>query len=434
MPDKTPVLKAAAKESAVFRKVTLRLVPFLFILYLVAYIDRVNIGFAKLQMGADLGMGDLIYGFGAGVFFLGYFLFEVPSNIILHRVGAKIWISRILVVWGLVCVGFMGVRSVAAFYWLRFLLGVAEAGFFPGMILYLTYWYPPARLAKVTAIFMASVAVAGVVGGGVSGWIMEGMDGSLGLRGWQWLFLLEGLPAVLLGVAAFLYLDDSPDKALWLAPDERLSLLECLGRERSKTEHQSYADFRQALVSLRVWCLVLIYFCLVLGFYGVSFWLPQIVQDLGRGGLVATGWLSAIPYAIAVFVMIVEGQHSDQCGERRWHIALCAWAAGLGLFALALVQAFPWWSIAALSVAMSGILAAMATFWSLPSTFLSGRAAAGGIAMVNCLGNLGGYAGPVLLGWVRETLGHLDFGLHILAAVMFLAGGVVLLCVRDGDQ
>jgi len=424
---KTPVHAIALDaESAVYRKVARRLVPFLSLLYLVAFLDRVNVGFAKLQMGGDLGLGDAVYGLGAGIFFLGYFLFEVPSNIILHRVGAKIWICRILVVWGLVSMGMAWVDSAASFYLLRFLLGVGEAGFFPGIILYLTYWFPAGRRAKTTASFMTAIAVAGVVGGPVSGWIMAGLDGSRALRGWQWLFLLEGLPAVLLGFAAYYFLDNGPAGAAWLNPAERRILLRRLAEEQDgRASGEGHESLRQAFLSVRVWRLALVYFCLALGLYGVSFWLPQIINDLKQGGLQTTGLLSAIPYAVAVPAMLAVGHSSDRRHERRLHIAASALLAGLGLLALALAQGSPSLSIAALSVAASGILAALATFWTLPTAFLSGRAAAGGIALINSIGNLGGYCGPVVLGWVRQTTGNLDAGLFVLCGGLALAALLV---------
>jgi len=413
-------------EAAIYRKAARRLIPFLFLLYLVAFIDRVNVGFAKLQMSGDLEFDEAVYGFGAGIFFLGYFLFEVPSNIILHRVGARRWISRILLVWGLISSAMMFVDSAASFYVLRFLLGVGEAGFFPGIILYLTYWFPARRRAKTTAAFMTAIAIAGVVGGPVSGWIMAGLDGWLGLRGWQWLFLLEGAPAVLLGFATHVFLDDGPAQAGWLAEGERQWLLRRLAEDQQGRDAlQGHGSLRQALLSARVWLLALVYFCLALGLYGVSFWLPQIVNDLKQGGLVVTGWLSALPYLLAALVMVAVAHSSDRRHERRWHIAGSALLGGLGLVSLVLVRGSPTGSIAALGLATSGFLAALSIFWSLPTAFLSGRAAAGGIALINCVGSLGGYVGPVILGWVRQHTGSMDAGLYVLAGGMALAAALV---------
>ena len=418
-------------ESLVYRKVARRLIPSLFLLYLVAFIDRVNVGFAKLQMSGDLGLSDEVYGVGAGIFFLGYFLFEVPSNLILHRVGAKRWIARILLLWGLISMSMVWVDSAFSFYLLRFLLGVGEAGFFPGVILYLTYWFPARSMAKTTAIFMTAMAVAGVVGGPVSGWIMAGLDGWLALRGWQWLFLLEGAPAVALGFAAYVFHDDGPAQAAWLDGSERQLLLHRLRADQAGREG-SHGSLRQAVGSARVWLLALIYFCLVLGLYGVSFWLPQIVNDLKQGGLVATGLLSALPYLLAAPAMVAVARHSDLRHERRWHIVGSAAAGGAGLVVLVMARGLPVLSILALGVATSGIMAALAIFWSLPTAFLHGRAAAGGIALINCVGNLGGYVGPVILGWVRQHTGAVDVGLYGLACALGLAALLVLVTGKDG--
>jgi len=417
----------ADADAALYRKVARRLIPFLFLLYLVAFIDRVNVGFAKLQMSEDLGLGDTVYGMGAGIFFLGYFLFEVPSNIILHRVGAKLWISRILVFWGLVSMGMMFVDSPASFYLLRFLLGLGEAGFFPGIILYLTFWFPARRRAKTTASFMTAIAAAGMVGGPVSGAIMAGLDGGLALRGWQWLFLLEGAPAVLLGLVTYFYLDDGPAQAAWLDSDEKEILLRRLAEDRQgRGAALAHGSLRQTLLSPKVWLLAWVYFCLALGLYGVSFWLPQIVSDLKQGGLMVTGLLSALPYLLAALVMVAVAHHSDLRHERRMHIAASALMGGLGLVSLVLVRGAPVLSLAALGVATSGFLAALSIFWALPTAFLRGRGAAGGIALINCVGSLGGYFGPVILGWVRENLGTMDAGLYLLAGWQLLAAVLVM--------
>lgn len=414
-------------EIAVYRKVSARLIPFLFLLYMVAFIDRVNIGFAKLQMATDLGLSDAAYGVGAGIFFIGYFFFEIPSNIVLHRVGAKIWISRIILLWGVISMGMMWAHSVTSFYAMRFLLGIGEAGFFPGILLYLTYWFPSRQRARTNALFMTAIAISGIIGGPISGWIMEAMEGWMKLRGWQWLFLLEGAPAVLLGVASFFYLDDNPAKANWLTPEEKWILQRKLSedqREREGSLH--FHSFRQTAKSPLVWLLTGIYFLLVMGTYGVSFWLPQIVHDLKQGGFLLTGMLSAIPYVLATAAMVVVAHSSDARGERRWHIAGSGLTGAMGLIATAVYIDAPFLSIAGLSVASSGVLAALSVFWSLPTAFLSGRAAAGGIALINSIGGLGGYAGPSVLGWVKQSSGSLQSGLYVLSAMMALASLLVL--------
>jgi MFS family permease len=376
-------------------------------------------------MSGDLGFSEQVYGHGAGIFFLGYFLFEVPSNIILHHVGAKLWIARILLLWGLISMAMMWVDSKFSFYLLRFLLGMGESGFFPGIILYLTYWFPARRRAKTTATFMTAIAIAGVIGGPVSGWAMEGMDGWLTLRGWQWLFLLEGAPAVVLGFVTYLFLDDGPAKSVWLNDREKQILLRRLSEDRAGQEGYGHGSLRQTLFSGRVWLLALSYFGLVLGLYGISFWLPQIVNDLKQGGLMVTGLLSALPYLLAAPVMVAVAHHSDLRHERRWHIAGSAVMGGLGLISLVLVRGSPSLSILALGVATSGILAALAIFWSLPTAFLHGRAAAMGIALINCIGSLGGYFGPVILGWVKQNTGDMDAGLYVLAVGQFSAALLV---------
>jgi len=318
----------AEVEERAYRRVTLRLIPFLFLCYVVAYLDRVNVGFAKLQMLQDLGMSETAYGLGAGIFFIGYFLFEVPSNLILHRTGARVWISRIMITWGLLSAATMFVTSVNTFYGVRFLLGIAEAGFFPGIILYLTQWYPASRRARILALFMTAVAISGVIGGPVSGWILTSMAGVNGWAGWQWLFLLEGLPSLLMGVAVYFYLDDSIAHAQWLPADERSLLVANLQVEANGEEHAS------ALATLRnprVVLLAALYFCLVMGLYGIAFWLPQLIRTMGVEDAGRIGLLSAIPYGVAAVVMVLVGRSSDARGERRWHLVGGALAGVTGL-------------------------------------------------------------------------------------------------------
>ena len=305
--------------SRALAKATRRLIPFMFVLYVVAYLDRINVGFAALQMRADLGFDDRVYGFGAGIFFVGYFLFEVPSNLVLERVGARLWIARIMVTWGVIASAMMVVRGAQSFYLLRFLLGLAEAGFFPGMILYLTYWFPAAERAHAVARFITATAIAGVVGGPISGALLA-MDGLGGLRGWEWLFLAEGLPAVGLGLAVLAYLPDGPASASWLTPEERRSLAARLAPDQAIEAHHA-ATLAGALADRRVWRLAVLYFVLVTGLYGVGLWLPQIVKGLSGLGDVMVGIVSAVPYVAAAAGMVLVGRHSDRTGERRWHVA-----------------------------------------------------------------------------------------------------------------
>lgn len=416
-------------ETATYHKVGRRLIPLLFLSYVVAYLDRVNVGFAKLGMASDLGFSDTVYGLGAGIFFLGYFLFEVPSNIILHRVGARIWIARIMIGWGLVSAATMFVTTAPAFYTMRFILGVAEAGFFPGIILYLTYWFPRTHRAGMIAAFMTAVAVAGVIGGPISGWIMGSFNGLGGLAGWQWLFLLEGLPSAVVGVVVLLYLDNGPAMARWLTEPERALLVERLAEdERTK---EAVGDHRTtiagALTDPRVWILATVYFGLALGLYAISFWLPQIIKETITTDNVAIGFISAIPWLAAGVAMTWNGRRSDRTGERRWHVAGPAFLGGLGLAASALPGVGGWAGIGAITVATAGILSAMSCFWSLPTAILSSTAAAVGLAWINSVGNLAGYASPFLVGKIRDATQSMVAALWLLAGALVVSGLLVLL-------
>ena len=416
--------------------------PFLFCCYVLAYLDRVNVGFAKLQMQADLGLSDTVYGIGAGMFFISYFLFEVPSNLLMRRVGARIWIARIMIVWGLVSMASMLTRSVASFYSLRFLLGVAEAGFFPGIIWYLTLWYTRAHRAQMVAMFMTAIALSGVIGGPVSGWILQSLDGAGGLRGWHWLYLLEGLPSVVVGLIALRYLDDGPATAAWLTPEERahiereLAHEEALKRAHPDTAHGVADAFR----SWRVWACGLIYFSAVMGNYGVTFWMPQIISETISPNPVHVGLISMIPWGAAAITMVLVGRHSDRTGERRWHIALSCAVGAVFFFLSGLPGLSGWTGVALLTVALSGTLSAMASFWALPTAMLAGSGAAAGIAWINSIGNLSGYAAPFLLGAVRDATrdaahpnGDMLLALSVLA-VSLLTAGLVTLAVRGGSE
>jgi sugar phosphate permease len=426
-----PIAQATSLDLQVYRKLNRRLLPFLSCLYIIAYIDRVNIGFAKLTMSEQLGFSDSIYGLGAGIFFIGYFLFEIPSNLILHRVGAKIWIARIMVVWGLLAAAMVFVSTPMQFYILRFLLGVGEAGFFPGIILYLTYWYPAPRRAKATATFMASVALAGVIGSPLSGFIMTYLDGVSTLTGWQWLFITEALPAIILGIIVALYLENGPEQAHWLTLDERKWLANQLTAESLSKEHSGHIIcFSQALCSTQLWLLSFIYFSIVMGFYGISFWLPQIVNNLVHQNLMLTGLLSAIPYGAAAVGMIIIGHSSDKSNERSWHIALSALAGSLGLLISALYNDTLALALFGLSLASLGILSALSVFWSLPTAFLSGTAAAGGLALINAFGNLAGYLSPVLVAWIKTQTGNFTSALYMLASWLIVAAAIVLIKFR----
>lgn len=419
-------------ERAIFAKVRARLIPFMFLLYVVAYLDRVNVGFAALQMNRDLGFSPHVYGYGAGIFFLGYTLFEVPSNLLLARVGARMWIARIMIVWGIVSASMMFVSTTPMFYTLRFVLGVAEAGFFPGMILYLTFWFPASERAKVVAQFMTATAMAGVIGGPLSGLLLN-LDGQLRLAGWKWLFVVEGVPAVLLGIVVLFYLTDRPEQATWLSADERAWLVRRMDEDRRGRADTGHATLGAAFTSPKVWLCIGIYFLLTCGMYGISFWLPQILKGLAGWSDLAIGFIAAIPYMAAAVAMVFVGAHSDRTGERRWHLALPMFAASLGLFASGLTTQ-PALAILALSLAAAGIWGGFGPFWALPTSWLAGPAAAGGIALINSLGNLGGFVGPQLIGRLTERTHDFGLALTVLAVCPLLAGLIALSVPRGGAR
>ena len=410
-----------------YRRVSWRLMPFLFLCYVAAYLDRVNVGFAKLQMLADLRFSDTVYGIGAGIFFVGYFLFEVPSNLLMTRTGARIWIARIMISWGVISSAMMFTNSVASFYVLRFLLGAAEAGFFPGIILYLTYWYPAHRRARMVALFMSGVAVAGVVGGPLSGWIMKTFAGHHGLSGWQWLFLLEGVPSMLIGVWTLFYLDDGIRSARWLGEDDKRQLEQAIAEDGKQQQHMPLA---QVFSNGKVWLLALVYFLFVMGLYGVSFWLPQLVKNSGVDDVLTIGLLTAIPYVVAAVVMVLAARHSDRSGERRWHAAAAALAGALGLIVATVYSDNTVIAMAALSVATAGILSTFPIFWSLPTAMLGGAAAAAGIALINSVGNLAGFVSPYLVGAIKDATHSTADGIYLLAASLVAGAVLVVAAVR----
>jgi len=406
----------------VFAKVARRLIPFMVALYTVAFLDRVNVGFAALTMNQDLNFSPQVFGWGAGIFFLGYFLFEVPSNVILTRVGARRWICRIMATWGVISAANAFVQDPMSFYVLRFLLGLAEAGFAPGMIYYLSLWFPPALRARYAASYFIAIPLTNVIGAPVSSLLLE-MDGLLGLHGWQWLFLIEALPALLLAIAVLKFLPDGPREAKWLSDGERAIIADELARERTD-DHEQVQGLWAALADVRVLLLCAIYFFIVVGLYGITFWLPQILQSMGYSSR-ATGLLVALPYALAAVSMIAWGRHSDRTGERVWHVAL---ACLLSTFAFALIAGVdsPALVFIALALVAIGVCSTLAPFWAMPPTFLAGTAAAGGIALINAVGNLGGVFGPYAVGWALEATGSYAGGMAILAASMSIAAVLVL--------
>jgi len=422
-------------EKATYRKVTLRLIPFLILCFVIAYVDRVNVGFAKLEMQKDLGMSDAVYGIGAGIFFIGYFFFEVPSNIALQRFGARRWIAPIMIIWGFISSSTMFTGSATYFYVVRFLLGLVEAGFFPGVILYLTFWYSSKHRTKIVAVFMTAIALSGIAGGPISGWILSHMSGLHGLKGWQWLFLLEGFPPVIIGLSVYYLLDDSPGKAKWLTMDERNLLVRRLEEDEEIKNAQGYSHQRLKDVfnNPTVWLFCLVYFGIVMGTYGIGFWLPQIIQDSLTKDYWRIGIISAIPWTFGAITMIWNGQHSDMTGERRWHISLAALVAFVAFAASGIPGISGSYAIIALSFATAGVMSALSSFWALPTSILSGTAAAAGIAWINSIGNLAGYVSPYVVGEIRYRTHNMAYALLVLSAFCLMSALIVLYLTRK-DQ
>jgi MFS transporter, ACS family, tartrate transporter len=427
-PQEMPADLTPEQSRVLFSKITWRLIPLLFLCYIIAYIDRINVGFAKLQLREVLGVDEKIFssvfGLGAGLFFIGYFLFEVPSNLVLQRVGARVWIARIMIVWGFVATAMMFINSTTGFYTMRFLLGAAEAGFYPGVILYLTYWYPARERARTIALFATGAVIAGILGSPLSGAIL-GLHGAVGLDGWQWLFLLEGIPAVLMGLVVLFILPNHPRNARWLSASEKNWIQAQLDEETGRSKGKTHYRLSDALSSRRVWLLCLIYFLLNVGGYGYEMWLPSIIKEFSGMSYTIVGLINAIPYLAAAIVMLLVGRHSDRTGERRWHVAIAAVLSAVG-FALSARLQNPYLAMAALTLAFVGLKATVGPFWALGTAFLSGTAAAGGIALINSVGNLGGFVGPTLVGVIKDRTGGNEIALLILGGALLLMGLIVL--------
>ena len=419
-------------EARTIRKVSARLIPFLMICYFVAYLDRVNVGFAALTMNKSLGLTATMFGFGSGIFFVTYFLFEVPSNLALDRFGARKWIARIMFSWGILSalMAFIpniaqatGLGNEATFYILRALLGFAEAGFFPGIIFYLTLWYPSVYRGRIVGAFMAAIPLSSAIGSPISGMIL-GMHGIAGLEGWQWLFIIEAAPAVVLAFVTYFYLTDLPADAQWLEADERAWLRDRLDAERRQREAAQTLSVWEVMRNPRVWALALVYFGLVACNYGVGFWLPQIIKAFGLSNF-ATGWVTAIPYAIGAVFMVWYGYHSDATGERKGHTAIGLLIAAAGIAASTLTGN-PTLTIIAFTIGACGVFGTLPVFWTLPTAVLSGTAAAAGIAAINSIGNLAGFAGPYAMGWIKDATGSFTGGLLLIAALAIIAMAIVL--------
>jgi ACS family tartrate transporter-like MFS transporter len=414
-----------ARDRLVLGRVQRRIIPFAFICYVVAYVDRVNIGFAATELQQDLGLSQTQYGFGAGLFFLAYCVFEIPSNLILERVGARRWIARILIGWGLVSMGTMFITDVWSFMAARVLLGIAEAGFFPGMVLYLTYWIPARERARTGALFMMAAPVAVIVGGPVSEALLQ-LDGRLGLEGWQWLFLMEGLPAVVLGLLALDVLTERPEGAEWLPPREREWLAATMAEERARRQAVGHTTIRQAFSSGRVWLLSGVLFMNSLVTYGIFLWLPKMLQDVSGTRGFALSTITSIPFIAALAAMVLVGQHSDRTGERKIHVAACALTAAVGLLLAVASQGNLWLLVLSFTVSQMAQRALVGVFWAMPPMFLGGTAAAAGIALINATGNLGGFAGPAIMGTLRDLTGGYAGGLLVLAGALVIETILVL--------
>lgn len=413
----------AVRKSA-YRKIAFRLMPFLMLCYFCAYLDRVNVGFAKLQMMSDLQFSEAVYGLGAGIFFIGYFLCEVPSNIVLHKVGARRWIARIMITWGILSGCFAFVQTEWQFYTLRFLLGVAEAGLAPGLLLYLTYWFPSYRRARMTVLWFIAIPISGMIGGPLSGLIMDRMSGVHGWFGWQWMFLIEAIPTVIVGLLVLAVLKDSVQDANWLTQDEKNLVKQELAQDNQHKE--GHASVKEFIADKRLWLLAGIYFCVVMGQYAITFWLPTLIRNSGISDNWHIGLLTSLPYMCAIVVMILAGRSGDHFQERRWHLIIPMCAGALALTFATLFASNLTLSLICLCIAASGVLTASSLFWMLPTNFLGGVSAAAGIAAVNSFANLAGFCSPYLIGWVTTNTGSNAIGMFLITAVLIFGASLVL--------
>ncbi|WHA53093.1 putative MFS-type transporter [Acinetobacter pittii] len=413
----------AVRKSA-YRKIAFRLMPFLMLCYFCAYLDRVNVGFAKLQMMSDLQFSEAVYGLGAGIFFIGYFLCEVPSNIVLHKVGARRWIARIMITWGILSGCFAFVQTEWQFYTLRFLLGVAEAGLAPGLLLYLTYWFPSYRRARMTVLWFIAIPISGMIGGPLSGLIMDRMSGVHGWFGWQWMFVIEAIPTVIVGLLVLAVLKDSVQDANWLTQDEKNLVKQELAQDNQHKE--GHASVKEFVADKRLWLLAGIYFCVVMGQYAITFWLPTLIRNSGISDNWHIGLLTSLPYMCAIVVMILAGRSGDHFQERRWHLIIPMCAGAIALTFATLFASNLTLSLICLCIAASGVLTASSLFWMLPTNFLGGVSAAAGIAAVNSFANLAGFCSPYLIGWVTTNTGSNAIGMFLITAVLIFGASLVL--------
>lgn len=427
----SPLSPSTTTTNALYLKVALRLIPILIICYVVAYLDRINVGFAKLQMQESLGFSDAVYGLGAGIFFIGYFIFEVPSNLLLQRIGARKTITRIMICWGIIGMLMACVSSTGWFYTLRFLLGVFEAGFFPGVIYYLSQWFPKQRRGQMLGLFMTGFPIAGLLGGPVSGWAMSHLDNVLDLAGWQWLYIVEAAPAVLLGAFVWFWLDDDVASAKWLNDDERDRLRRALEDDQKSAAPHHKGMLKSVIGDPKVYLISAAYFTFICGTYVLSFWAPTVLKSAGITSVERLGWISAIPYGISVIGMVLICRSSDRHLERRWHIALCAIVGAIALAVLPYSASLPT-TVLLLSIASTTVFTTLPLLWSLVSDYFAGApAAAAGIAFINSLGLLGGFASPLAMGWIKTVTGSLDSGLYLMTAMLVLGAIVLLIGVRS---
>jgi len=412
-----------------YRKATWRLIPFIFVCYFFNYLDRVNVGFAKLEMLDALQLSETVYGLGAGIFFIGYVTFGVPSNLILHKLGARRWIAVMMMTWGALSACMLFVSTPVEFYVLRFFTGVAEAGFFPGMVLYFTKWFPAHKRGQVMALFMSAIPVSGLIGGPLSGWMLSHFSaGQGGMAGWQWLFLLQGIPTVLLGVAVLFYLNDSLAQAPWLTSEEKTAMQTALDEDEAQRSSGTHAvhSFGAVLRDWHVWMLGFIYFSIQMGVYAINFWLPSIIKSLGFESATTVGWLSAIPYLFAGVFMVLVGRSADRRRERRWHLSAPLLMALAGLLLAANFSDNVVLVMIGLSLATMGALTGLPMFWPLPAAFLGSAAAAAGLALINSMGQIAGFLSPFLVGWIKDATGSTDMALYILSTVLFIGAMLVL--------
>ena len=416
----------ADQADSIYKRVALRFVPLLFACYVMAYLDRVNVGFAKLQMLNDLRFSEAVFGLGAGMFFVGYFFFEVPSNLMLHKVGARRWIARIMITWSILSMCTAWVTTPTQFYVLRFLLGIAEAGFYPGILLYLTYWFPSHRRGRIVALITAGNPVSGLLGGPLSGYLMASMAGVSSMYGWQWMFILEAVPGILLGLVVLRHLDDRVEHARWLSASEKALIRHDIEKDNVVRTHGSVgAAFR----SIKVWTLALILFCIISGSYALSFWQPTIIRGLGVADVTTIGLISAIPYSAALVAMILVSRSADRHRERRWHVIVPALFAACGFLLCATMNGNAVLSVIGLTMVAMGVVSALPMFWALPTAFLGGAGAAAGIALINSTANLAGFVSPTVIGWLKVQTGSLSSGLYMVAGTLTLAALLVWLFI-----